>query len=704
MDNPFLLKSPLTEFKWQYANRLSDEVGQLFFPSAKSQSFGDHTTDGVLSIDPDCNCDLTPDKFTVFYDKNNTTGFQKDGDEFLFTVKIYVSRDGLKIEQAYKECLPAPNEVIFYLEDNTDDTSEQKLFARFGSSAKKSILTELKTSGEIYQKLNEIPNFSRELFLELIEKGVVEEKFTWRKALLDVTLTLLQGIGILGKALGWICEKLGQGILSYLSIPEKFWDTDNEKYFLKRENIIASLTIGQKTISSIEKILQNTTGIKQIGVINSTYIDEKIRLITNTITSYINGYNEFVKKTINRLYDKIESGVRAVDMVHDISEKVAFLCGVWNGLVDFIGGTLKFIGIILSAPFDLASDFDRNLELYDNFIVAIKEFKFSEFWAALVEVWAKIKKYFRENDGDGINTDKVAYATGFGLAFVGTFFVPFAQIAKVGNVSKIGKAFIPANYLENISNTVNKASNAVVKAGQKVADDIYLTINKMLSLLKKGKQAFVEFFENIWEAIAKWFLKQKSNLYARIKNFNRKFTASLYEDGIFRSKHALPFAKVKDKAPKAIKEYEEWISKFENEFAAILPTKGEIVKDITSGIANRVSLGYENAKKLFGAIVTHNHPVGGSLSAGDFKMFLKFGLKEIRAKCPDGSVFSLKNTGKLTTKDDFYEITDAVEEIMSGVNKNLEKANRNKIEAELYIQHIKAKFGNSIEYVHFKPK
>lgn len=107
-------------------------------------------------------------------------------------------------------------------------------------------------------------------------------------------------------------------------------------------------------------------------------------------------------------------------------------------------------------------------------------------------------------------------------------------------------------------------------------------------------------------------------------------------------------------------------------------------------------------KQLEGAIVTHNHPLGSSLSPGDIISFMRTGMKEIRAVAKtDQSVFSLKNLGERLTGKQIRDIETAVENLLKPYRGKVDDIILNRMEADAYIRELQ-KLENRIEYTHYK--
>ena len=96
---------------------------------------------------------------------------------------------------------------------------------------------------------------------------------------------------------------------------------------------------------------------------------------------------------------------------------------------------------------------------------------------------------------------------------------------------------------------------------------------------------------------------------------------------------ASPIAKPKDEIEKHIMEVEQAKLRYKNntEHAYCFDSKGNKVLEKAGTEAN-VFFTYQEKRKLFGVIVTHNHPVeAGSFSEDDVKFAFECGLAELRA-------------------------------------------------------------------------
>lgn len=89
-----------------------------------------------------------------------------------------------------------------------------------------------------------------------------------------------------------------------------------------------------------------------------------------------------------------------------------------------------------------------------------------------------------------------------------------------------------------------------------------------------------------------------------------------------------------------LRETEAEISSQTYETAQVLAREGHslLVKD---GGGSFVAFSTEEAEKMNGGVLTHNHPNSGPLSDNDIALTMSKGLREMRAICRDGTLYRL---------------------------------------------------------------
>jgi gas vesicle protein len=120
--------------------------------------------------------------------------------------------------------------------------------------------------------------------------------------------------------------------------------------------------------------------------------------------------------------------------------------------------------------------------------------------------------------------------------------------------------------------------------------------------------------------------------------------------------------KVDDKVSQKIKNFENAIKKldFEDGFLVNNAKKLEL-KHSGKKYQSKIDWSNNSLDQFVGSTITHNHPNGSGLSLADVQMFLYQELREIRAVCKDGTVYSMKHTK--TTDDIRINLKTSLESI-----------------------------------------
>ncbi|WP_100076312.1 hypothetical protein [Chryseobacterium camelliae] len=324
--------------------------------------------------------------------------------------------------------------------------------------------------------------------------------------------------------------------------------------------------------------------------------------------------------------------------------------------------------------------------MIDNFWNMLDMTLLKNIWEAIKEGVIQIKDYLINKDSDEFNWVRINYTAGFTMSFIGTFFIPFADIAKISEVGKIGEV------LAKINSEIGKTISQTAKFVKIQTAEAYQKVNKALEdlilIFKTGGQKLKDFIKNLWRKIADWFLKNKKMLlYEGAGNEIRTTLAKVVDIA-------------NDLAPVEILEYEKKIFGFTHEYAGIRKATGELIKDISSGKRKEVNL-KKYTEHLIGATVTHNHPAGSSLSTGDIRNFLLNSMQELRAVAStDRSVFVLRYTGEKLT---FREISVIQKEIAKILLPKGIPVDYNSLDvADLWIEKLLEHYGNRVEYIHYK--
>ncbi len=423
----------------------------------------------------------------VYHDKN------KDGQhneyEYGFILKIFISKDGNKITESYKASKAADDEMLLFIEHGEDLFSSKKIYAKTG----KAVFTYI-TANDLYSKLKnyitdtketssetaeEISPLTVAQLKELLEKGYLESAYDVLKKVLSAISEMVTFIpDLLGKVLIQIGEWIDE-----LVIPEEFWDTTDKK------NVIAiDDTILKKIKEYAEKL---KIGHTASGIIEK--IEEVIRRFIAKYNAYVQAFtekNEF--------------------MADQLAQKVAYVCGLWNGLVDFVSGTLNFFGEILSLPGKTTEEKEAVLEQLDNFIdLLLQPDLFDKLQQGFNTFIESIKKELQneENEPDWV---RIHYIAGFAVAFIASFFIPIANVAKIEKLGKTGKLL--SEILGGIGAKVAEAGKTLKETVQNSFVTLLKALQEALELIAKGGSRFLDFFRDLAKKIVAWFLKNKAKI------------------------------------------------------------------------------------------------------------------------------------------------------------------------------------------------
>lgn len=400
-------------FQWKYLKKSSVDIERDF-----DVPFPYRNKNLTLIQEDNCPCEIKPEEIVVFYESGKNEGYQKAEDEYLFKVKIYSSRSGTKIERAYLECGVEEDEALFFIEDNTDDISSARIYAKFGTKVQKDLLLKLDSKSDFYTSISKIPGIDKNVIQELIRNGVYHAEKSVIKIFAIGLYKFLSLVGIPGKAIGWLCEKIGTNIIEFLTIPDSVWDSHSEEYFLDKENVINSLTIDTSEIKSLRETLNNDKSYKNFIELLENSFSSVAELMLHSVEILINSYNDYVTESINSIYEKNKVAVLVADIQFQISEKIALFAGLWNGLVDFLGGIFIFIGQIAQIQYNVGKDLELFLEQFDELLSAFSNFDWSKIPKIIEEQYDEIKKYFKDSNQTDLNYDKIAYFSGFAIAFI----------------------------------------------------------------------------------------------------------------------------------------------------------------------------------------------------------------------------------------------------------------------------------------------
>ena len=536
--------SPLAAVK--FYNQTSDDIYNKYFPDANESSKGNTT----ILEDPNI---VTKGGYDFnshdFHSDKNKNGIKDEDEQHLFKLLIFVSTDGNKVKECYEVVKPAADEIILFLETDEDGLSNQKLYGRISEKVRKTYVDT--TTGKLYNAFFEgdivetvkkyLSQANKEIIEELLLKGYIADKSISASFFKGLKYVLL-ATSAPSKALGWVLNTIGNGI-DFLKIPDNFWDTENEGYYFQKDKLIENLSISSDKLNLLKNLFTDKKGL-DLTDFTLQMVDDVILKLISVIESFIGHYNNYVKTKIEEIFKTLENP-QMQEQTEKLAEKVALICGIWNGVVDFVSSIFKFLGMLLEAPFNISKDFQYVLEMIDNFWEICSSGKLWENLESAISTGiTKMVEYLKSKNGDDVNWVRINYVAGFAIAFVGTLFIPLANIAKLANVGKGGDIFLALN--KKVNEAVIKTSNFAKKVETSaIYNSASKALQELFEMIAKGRQKLQDFVDKALKEIAEWFLKNKKAGMAENINTAFRMTVKEFEAGLVKLSKIKPNEAVK---------------------------------------------------------------------------------------------------------------------------------------------------------------
>lgn len=516
--------SPLAEMK--FFNQTADQIFSKYFPDGNDERKGN--TNIIEDISITIKNGYKFSSYNYYFDNNHNGIYGDQGDTMAFRLLLFVSDDGNKVKECYEVVKPADDEVILFLESDKDTFSRDALYGRMSDKIRKQFTDKngnLKSNlfdNEIMKSVRMHADINQEVIAELMKNGYIEDEIITKGFFIFLRYVMM-GVSAPAKALGWVMNKIGDGI-DFLKIPDKFWDTESEGYYFQKDTLIENLSIPTNKLNTLKNLFTDKKDFN-LADITPQLVDDIILKQIGIIEAFIGNYNSYVKAKIEGIFKDIENP-HTQQQTGDLAERIAFVCGLWNGLVDFVSSIFKFLRSLLEAPFDVSKDFQYTLELVDNFLALLND---KNLWEnienAASEAVKNIIAYLKEKKSDNVNWVRVYYITGFTISFIGTFFIPIADVAKISEVGKVGEILVKIN--EEIGKTISQSAKFVKIQTAEAYQKAGKALQELLEMFAKGGRKLQDFVEKLWKEIAEWFLKNKE----LVEGWASKMKQYLSKDG-----------------------------------------------------------------------------------------------------------------------------------------------------------------------------
>ncbi|WP_397364135.1 hypothetical protein [Olleya sp. R77988] len=544
---------PLASFPFR--SRPQQDLKPIYFPGGETKKIQDITVTSDVGTDPNRIQHIASVK--AFFDKNKDDKFSPFDDVFGYNIELYFSKDAIKLDKAFKEVEVDEKGMIFFIEDNTDDISAQFCKIKIGRRVKDNLtdISQLYNSKSVYDYINSFVTIDKELFQELIIHGKLENVALKAVEFLFTAGNYFNPLAIskpIIEGLGTICHHISS-FIDKGKLDDYRWNPNAKK--LKEDGTEDTehkfkpflFPFVEDYLDQIDDSKINEYAVQSFTEFKSGFLkyDKSIRdyiektdfgqLLDSNIYIPINGFglvniplkvdiipdsaeaflyskyiqvSDAISNKLNDLEtfdftDLIKKGIRVAN---------AFLCGIWNGLIDAISGIFKmfemvFKGVVAMVDFtdNFSTQFPILMEYIDNAIDAIKNIDFNLLYTHFK---TKIKNATQ-------SFETIAYFSG---AFIG--FVVGLVIEIVGGLLISGGTLSIAAVLEKLASLFTSVLKGIAKAGKKALDfGKKLVINtfkgfrklldQLIAFLRKGTKGFKEMIDSLFEKINKTIKRKK---------------------------------------------------------------------------------------------------------------------------------------------------------------------------------------------------
>ncbi|MDR4891628.1 MULTISPECIES: cysteine peptidase family C39 domain-containing protein [unclassified Chryseobacterium] len=439
-------------------------------------------------------------------------------------VVLFASKNGAFLLQRFMEALPNSNELILFLEidDRYNHNTVMRAVAGAGLTNKKDMPFADILSFTRKHEVTVTPKSLR----NLIEKGIYRNKvdfISWFLGLKDKSIgeifsffkqEALEGASVFftqGIAENIVKLRISEngwnpnpkeGEYNPTFIPEVFYKEIKDFYEHKAsqnpyENLAGQKKINAKIVKSFfESINEVKDGFN--GLLNNaetlfpTFIYKRINKSLTFFFNQIDKLEKFIADPLTGMQHMVYRNYQIAN---------AFLCGIYNSLVDIIAGIFSIIGFIFKAVAAMDKVNDRKveygemfLELMEDLLEGILTFDYVEFFKECITFQLKtivrLVKWVEKNLPK-ITLEKAAYYYGYIIGIIIDIIVETlltSGTAAVARLAKSVESFV-LNPLEKITKAITTAENALNR--------IIEFIRMILREFKKGSKEIFSKLEKI---------------------------------------------------------------------------------------------------------------------------------------------------------------------------------------------------------------
>ncbi|HFK5529570.1 TPA: hypothetical protein ACGZ99_003655 [Elizabethkingia anophelis] len=435
-------------------------------------------------------------------------------------VVLFASKNGAFLLQRYMEALPQSNELILFIETDIGNLKNNVVRAKAGAALTKP------GSGEFA----EILNFTREYqgmipqeeLRELINKGIYKNKTDIVNWLISIKDTVVREFfnyftkGILTQAevffralsndiskfkieeTGWNPNPK-EGQYDPIFIPQILSDKIKKYYQHEAEGGAYANLEGQKKVTAeivdhlfgkIDGIRANlTVPLSNAGKFLPDFVLEKFSQVFDWFFKQLDQLRKFLGDPVTGLLGIAYQGVQTAN---------AFLCGIYNSLVDVIAGIFSLIEFIFKAVAAMQNIGENKiiygemlLELMEDFIEGVMSFDYVEFFKRSIAFQINTIKGVI-NKATSLTLSQVAYYYGYITGIIIDIVVEALLTGGTATVAKLAKS------VESfILNPLEKISQAIVKSVNFTKDVLTKAVEFFSLLIREFKKGVKNIFQKL---------------------------------------------------------------------------------------------------------------------------------------------------------------------------------------------------------------
>ncbi|WP_027380503.1 hypothetical protein [Chryseobacterium daeguense] len=509
----------------------SDFTTLNYFVDAKIISYNGIDT----IVDPESD----PDKIKIKEGDFSYSPKSKD-QKFAYKVKIYISPSAKKLEEAFMSTTPGEFELLIFLEDNaTDKTNFIFGAVSIGNKLKENLLNNYEQDIE---KNENLISYILNSFVEetgyFLEKTFVEELLKNGKAeypalkTISVAYTIIDFVsfGTITEVSNYGLSKLLDGAIEFINkgkIEDHRWNPKSPEPFDPKFYPLA-------IENELDKLDDKKLNEKIRGIVQE--LSDKFRSYDIFFNKLLNvssnkqkrskdlSLNEIVYNSFKQIYQKCQSIIKNLETI-DVSDLLktgirtwnAFVCGVWNSLLDAVISLLDMVKMIINISTS-TKELMKNLNTYlprlvDRVEEALQKFDNLDLY--------QLTLYFLEkaiNAALNIDLIHIAYFVGGFCGFIISLIIEvIIGILLTGGVlsveeiiRRLGQELF--GFFTTFARGVKKAWQKGARLFSKVIDEFIRILDAFIDFLSQGKEEIRKMIDEVFEAFKLYSKETRSSL------------------------------------------------------------------------------------------------------------------------------------------------------------------------------------------------